>query len=390
MANVVNIRKEGQFVVFTLDDKSTVQYDLKNQTTIGKKGSPVKGLSSQLKGVMLADVEDKFEDRGFYEFLHKLRDVKSYPCYSLAGVLSRAPEFEHLEGYCRLGIKADVGIRYPVSGIPRPLLNWIRDAENPRIVLDSRMVEVWKADPGVFQSILSQRNDINAPYVDGMIDMLINERRHGIERYGTLNELIGKYAYNPTTLVNYISEICMYEGFTVGDCAYQLRDYAMMQTAMTEGAHSFEKYPRHLLTVHRIAQRNYSRLRNFVDDERFKATYDGRLEMRIGDYTFICPEKASQIKDEAVQQQHCVAAYIDRVLEGKCHIVFMRKRDDPSKSCVTLEVVKGRVVQAKGSHNREVTADEAAAINLYVNRLSKRLSAASEELDVSLLFDMSA
>lgn len=390
MANVVNIRKEGQFVIFTLDDKSTVQYDLKNRATIGKKGAPVKGLSSQLKGIMLADVKDKFEDHGFYEFLHKLRDVKSYPCYSLAGVLSRAPEFERLEGYCRLGINADVNIGYSVSDIPRPLLNWIRDAGNPHIILDSKMVEVWKSDPGVFQAILSQRDEINAPYVDGMIGMLVNERRHGVSHYGTLNELIGKYSYNPATLVNYVSEICMYEGFTVGDCVYELRDYAMMQTAMTEGAHGFEKYPRHLLTVHRIAQRNYNRLRTFVDNDKFKATYDGRLEMRVGNYTFICPENASQIKDEAVQQQHCVAAYIDRILEGKCHIVFMRKKDDPSKSCVTLEVVKGRVVQAKGSHNREVTADEAAVINLYVNRLQKRLSSESEELDVSSLFDLTA
>lgn len=80
------------------------------------------------------------------------------------------------------------------------------------------------------------------------------------------------------------------------------------------------------------------------------------------------PKQIQDIKDEAVQQHNCVASYIDRVINGECHIMFMRNKFSPSKSLVTLEVVDGRIVQARREFNRDLTASESEAVNQYNER----------------------
>ncbi|WP_262743874.1 PcfJ domain-containing protein, partial [Clostridioides difficile] len=39
---------------------------------------------------------------------------------------------------------------------------------------------------------------------------------------------------------------------------------------------------------------------------------------------------------------NCVSSYIQNVIDGKCHILFMRKKDNLSKSLVTIEVKKAK------------------------------------------------
>lgn len=375
MAEIISIEKRGQFVVFELNDGSCVQFDLKNQQTIGKKGAPVKGLSSQLKGIMLDDVRDKFTDKGYFEFLQMMVNVRSYPSYSLAGVLSRAPEYEYLEGYCKLGIRADPNIGIPVNHLPKSLIQYVKESQNASSYLQRDTVRCWMANEGLFQSVLSQKNDLNAHIVNRIIGDILGERRYGGSAYGRYHDLIDVYRYDPAALTRYLVSMHMYEGLLISDAARLLRDYAMMQNIMSGGEHSYDKYPRHLMTVHHITNRNYQRLTRSFDEEKFKKTYDGSLETTVDNYVFICPKQAKQIKDEAVQQQHCVAAYIDSVLEGKCHIIFMRDRANPHQSLITLEVVNGSVVQAKGNHNRDTTPEEDMVIRKYERRLRQRKAA---------------
>ena len=62
----------------------------------------------------------------------------------------------------------------------------------------------------------------------------------------------------------------------------------------------FDKYPRHFLTTHKIACRNYSRLKEQFDEEEFKKHINKNMEHTFGDYTFIYPESTQDIKDEAI------------------------------------------------------------------------------------------
>lgn len=53
------------------------------------------------------------------------------------------------------------------------------------------------------------------------------------------------------------------------------------------------------------------------------------------------PNSTQDIKDESVSQNNCVASYIDKVIDGECHILFLRKKDNPSQSLITIEIRNG-------------------------------------------------
>ena len=80
---------------------------------------------------------------------------------------------------------------------------------------------------------------------------------------------------------------------------------------------------------------------------------------------FIYPNCTQDIKDEAVQQNNCVASYIDRVIDGNCHVMFLRKKDNPEKSLVTIEIRHNRIVQAKRRFNDPVNKEEQEAIDYW-------------------------
>lgn len=134
----------------------------------------------------------------------------------------------------------------------------------------------------------------------------------------------------------------------------------------------YDKYPRNLLTTHQIAIRNYNRLKEVYDAVLFEKRIDESMEWSKEHYKFIYPKSIQDIKDEAVQQNNCVSSYIKRVIDGKCHIVFMRHTGDVDRSLITLEVVDNRVVQQKGQFNRDTTAEEGRIIEKYNEYLQKR------------------
>ena len=66
-------------------------------------------------------------------------------------------------------------------------------------------------------------------------------------------------------------------------------------------SNKFDKYPKNFLTAHRIASRNYNRLKQEYDNAVFERRRDESLELRYGDYMFLYPKTIQDIKDEAVQ-----------------------------------------------------------------------------------------
>ena len=66
-----------------------------------------------------------------------------------------------------------------------------------------------------------------------------------------------------------------------------------------------------------------------------------------------------------------MASYISSVIEGKCHILFMRKKDSLDNSLVTIEVKDNKIVQAKGRFNRDVTSEEQEVIDKWNEKFAK-------------------
>lgn len=92
----------------------------------------------------------------------------------------------------------------------------------------------------------------------------------------------------------------------------------------------------------------------------------------FGDYIFIYPESTQDIKDEATMQNNCVASYIDKVIDGECHILFLRKKNKPDESLVTIEVRNNHIVQARRRFNDEVTAEDQKAIDAFNKKFANK------------------
>ena len=73
-------------------------------------------------------------------------------------------------------------------------------------------------------------------------------------------------------------------------------------------------------------------------------------------FKVIVPMSSADILDEAQQQQHCVASYIERIRNGKTHILFIRQPIAEDVSYLTVEVTPdARIVQVRGFQNRDYT-----------------------------------
>ena len=197
---------------------------------------------------------------------------------------------------------------------------------------------------------------------------------NGISELEKVYSLMNDYNYQMQSLLTYIDNLMTYEALdSFSNVSRELCDYARMMSRIST---KFEKYPKNFLTTHKIACRNYNRLKEQFIEEDFQKRMDPSLEYVYGNYKFIYPETTQDIKDEACMQGNCVASYIQRVINGDCHILFLRKKDDLEHSLVTIEVRNNKIVQAKGRFNRDVTAEEQEAIDQWNKKFEKKEEAA--------------
>ena len=169
----------------------------------------------------------------------------------------------------------------------------------------------------------------------------------------------------------YIDRIITFEAATnsINWLLGELRDYARMMDAIS---HKFDRYPRHFKTTMDIVTRNYKRLQKEFSEEVFKNRINKEYEFTYKGLRFFYPDSTQDIKDEAVQQNNCVASYIDRVIDGECHIMFLRRVKEPNKSLVTIEIQNGRIVQALQRFNDPLTADQQEAVDAWNKHFSKK------------------
>ena len=113
-----------------------------------------------------------------------------------------------------------------------------------------------------------------------------------------------------------------------------------------------------------------------------------------GKYVFIAPTCKQDFLDEAQMQQNCLASYVSKFVEGDCIIMFMRKKEDPTQSLVTIEIRKDddgnytKLCQKYQARNRACTAEQSDAIDKWlkraINRVNKKLKGEEVEVDEDL------
>lgn len=372
----MKVFKDHQFLVFDFENGKTVKYDFATRKAYGISGKPVKDLKSQLRGYSTYQMIQDCVDPAYGRFL---RYIEQTECniWNIGTILERVPRYSNLEQFFSAGIE---NIRRPltcrISDVPKGLLKLSKEHN---IALSDDIVRNYKIAPDAFTvafqldyMTLTEEN-VNTILTGWCYDHIPNVP-YSVTRF---NSLVFMYGYNPKALLLYLDRLYTFEALTsVGDTLRELADYCRM---MHEISPKFDKYPAHFLTTHRIASRNYQRLQQRFDENEFASCIKPEMECSIGDYLFIYPKSPQDIKDEAVQQNNCVASYIKRVTEGKCDILFLRHKRDPEKSLVTIEVRNGKIVQALRRFNYSISDNEREAVRKWNERwakIQKKLEAA--------------
>lgn len=377
----MKVYKEKQFLIFDFENGKTVKYDFATNQTIGIKGGIVKNLKSQLSGFEIKDLFECCVDKNYCNFLKFVRDRYSncsgYDIYNIGTILEKTRMYSNFEQIFSAGIENVVNLRdfnLTINDIPKSL---IKLANNHKITISNDIVKFYK------EYINEHYLAYNLEYIslndDNIREMLYTtkEFRNGVNEHGwtiyknesLFNLLIRDYGYSAKALCLYIDELVTLEAIdSVNYLMKELYDYARMMKQISE---KFDKYPRNFLTTHKIACRNYNRMKKEFSEDLFKKRINKDYEFTYKNYTFIYPNSTQEIKDEATQQNNCVASYIDRVIDGECDILFMRDKDDLDKSLVTIEVRNNRIVQARGKFNRMVTKEEQEVIDKWNNKYNK-------------------
>lgn len=372
---ITKVYKDKQFLIFDYEDGRTVKYDFATKQAIGIKGKPVKNLCSQLSGFTITQLFDCCVDKQYTKFLNFVRNSENFNISNIGTILNRVPKYSRYEQIFSAGFDAAIqdvrNFKYSINDIPKSLIKLCRKYP---IKVSNNIVDFYKENPDAhyiaynLKYISLTENDIFEVW-RGEKSKWINENW---ECCSYFNMLINKFKYNAKDLWLYLDRIKTFEA--VEDMSYlikELYDYANMMSQISK---KYDRFPRHFLTTHKIACRNYNRIKKEFSEELFRKRINKQYECSFGDYIFIYPNSTQDIKDEAVAQNNCVASYIDKVIDGECHILFLRKKDNPEKSLVTIEVRNNKIVQAERRFGDPVTDEDKKAIDAFNKKFMKKES----------------
>lgn len=121
-----------------------------------------------------------------------------------------------------------------------------------------------------------------------------------------------------------------------------------------------EKYPAHFKTEHDVIALKVNQAKLIAKCENFEQQNEGIKELAYtgNGYSIVIPTKPEELAEEGINLSHCVGLYIDRVAEGQCHILFLRRRSEPERSLVTLQLSGKQICQAQGLNRRPITKKE--------------------------------
>lgn len=372
--------KKGADLIFTCDDGKIVKYNLNTGECIGKNGKPCKYLNSQLKGYTVDEIASSFVDKNFGKFINHVAQMcsrNSQSVQNIGTVFQRIDEYRKEEqiysaGLTLAGVIGSEYFKGTINEIPKGLVKILREIH---VGVSNMNIREYKAHPDAFNYAFNHEfislSKTEAYNILMCADSRWNRNTHRYEDKNKFFDICNRYGYTTKSLLNYIDYLVTYEAINASNPSKILGEIADNCNMLSQMSDKYDKYPRHFLTSHRITSRTYERWEKEFNEELFAKRVNTKMETVIGNYKFIYPKSTKDIKDEAVQQSNCVASYIDRVINGQCDIILMRKKNDIENSLVTVEIRNGKVVQARQRFNESVNESEQKALDKYNEFLAK-------------------
>ena len=115
------------------------------------------------------------------------------------------------------------------------------------------------------------------------------------------------------------------------------------------------RYPKELVKAHDRASKAYSKIEKQIEMDKYLKEIkerETRYNFALGNYTIFIPEDPSDIVKEGKALHHCVGGYLDRHIDGKLTILFMRHITDWNVPLYTIEMRDGKLQQVQGYNNK--------------------------------------
>lgn len=285
-------------------------------------------MCNQLKGLTTNQLLECCDDKKYANFLDFVKRQEPFSIENIGTILDRVPRYANFEqlfsaGFDEIISNRDGLFKYTISDIPKSLVKICR---NHDVKISNRFLRYYKKNPDAYflayNMEFTSLTDKDIWYILSG-DYEVREENWNYTYHSYFNTLLDDYGYNAKSLLLYIDRLKTFEALE--DCLYVVKeifDYARMMKTISP---KYDKFPRNFLTTHRIACRNYSRLKKEFSEEIFRSRINKDYECSFGEYIFVYPGCTQDIKDEAVSQNNCVASYIDDVIDGKCHILFKKE-----------------------------------------------------------------
>ena len=142
------------------------------------------------------------------------------------------------------------------------------------------------------------------------------------------------------------------------------------------------KYPKNLLSEEAIITRRCSEKDTIKSiagnfEEVMSETEDFSYRNPIDKFAIVMPTIADELVEEGLQLGHCVASYVEKVVNGDCIVVFMRKSEEKDIPYLTIEILPDRSVpQIEGLNKRhDLSKDEIDFIKRWAKNKHLKLTA---------------
>lgn len=241
-----------------------------------------------------------------------------------------------------------------------------------------------------------QKDDLSKDQLSTILNLNIRDTSTIKSIRTILNaEFDGKKLYTLDSLLNYLSRVDMYQAIGVNDALTILRDYIKMSLECSvkpiTDSNSLKREHDVIMRQHNIYLRDKREEFQNACGELFKERGKelSKYEYEQNELIVVAPKEVHDLIVEGNQNHNCVGSYIERFAKGTSNIFFIRKKESPEDSYITIEVNSDftKIKQAFYSSNREITKEsDWVFINKWLehNRdVSKDKNINHEEKDIT-------
>jgi stalled ribosome alternative rescue factor ArfA len=116
----------------------------------------------------------------------------------------------------------------------------------------------------------------------------------------------------------------------------------------------------------------YDANKDEIKDKKIKTVVEQpfytKLEYKKKPFAIVIPSGVKDIIREGESLSHCVASYVDDVIDEKCQIAFLRHAEEFDKPLITIEIRNNVLKQARGKSQKLPNEIESAFLKEWAEK----------------------